>query len=188
MPTGEQTVMINGVSSNVQVQGEADDPTLLLIGSGMVRWPDALCARLVAGGRRVIRYDVRDTGRSQSYPAGEPGYTLTDLVDDAVGVLDATTTEVAHVVGLSTGGWIAQLLTLDHPERVATLTLIASRPNAPGPVDDDLPGHAAAVMGAIRDTPEPDWSDARSGRSPGAAGPDVGRGGRVRRGRRACGG
>jgi pimeloyl-ACP methyl ester carboxylesterase len=125
-------------------------------------WPDGLGERLVAGGRRVIRYDVRDTGRSESYPPGEPGYSLADLVDDAAGVLDATSTERAHVAGISTGGWIAQLLALGHPERVATLTLANSRPNPPGPVDDDLPGHAEALVQAIRSTPEPDWSDERA--------------------------
>lgn len=162
MPAGERMFTINGAASCVEVLGGADNPAVLLIGSSMLSWPDALVERLVAGGRRVIRYDVRDTGRSESYPPGEPGYSLADLVDDAVGVLDATATRVAHVAGMSAGGWIAQLLTLDHPDRVATLTLIASRPNTPGPVDDDLPGHAAAVMEAIRSTPEPDWSDERA--------------------------
>jgi pimeloyl-ACP methyl ester carboxylesterase len=153
---------INGAASCVEVQGGADDPTVLLVGSSMLSWPEELCKRLVAGGRRVIRYDVRDTGRSESYPPGEPGYSLADLVDDAVGVLDATATERAHVVGMSTGGWIAQLLALGHPGRVATLTLIASRPNPSGPVDDDLPGHDDTVMEVIRNTPAPDWSDERA--------------------------
>jgi pimeloyl-ACP methyl ester carboxylesterase len=162
MPAGERMFMINGASSCVEVQGDADSPTVLLVGSSMLSWPDELCERLVTGGRRVVRYDVRDTGRSESYPPGEPGYSLADLVDDAVGVLDATSTEGAHVAGLSTGGWIAQLLALGHPGRVATLTLIASRPNTPGPVDDDLPGHAEALLEAIMNTPEPDWSDERA--------------------------
>jgi pimeloyl-ACP methyl ester carboxylesterase len=146
----------------VEVRGGADDPTVLLVGSSMLSWPNELCERLVAGGRRVIRYDVRDTGRSESYPPGKPGYSLADLVDDAIGVLDATATKRAHVAGMSTGGWIAQLLALDHPERVATLTLVASRPNTPGPVDEDLPGHHEALMEAIVNTPEPDWSDERA--------------------------
>jgi pimeloyl-ACP methyl ester carboxylesterase len=154
--------MINGAASCVEVLGSTENPAVLLIGASMLSWRDELCERLVAGGRRVIRYDVRDTGRSESYPPGKPGYSLADLVADAVGVLDATSTEVAHVVGISTGGWIAQLLALDHPERVATLTLIASRPNTPGPVDADLPGHAEAVVKAIRSTPQPDWSDKRA--------------------------
>jgi pimeloyl-ACP methyl ester carboxylesterase len=152
-------VTINGAASCVEVRGSADDPTVLLVGSSMVSWPGELCERLAAERRRVIRYDVRDTGRSESYPPGQPGYSLADLVDDAVGVLDATATKRAHVVGMSAGGWIAQLLALDYPERVATLTLIASRPNTPGPVDQDLPGHHPALMEAIMSTPQPDWSD-----------------------------
>ena len=162
MPGNERIFMNNGAVSCIAVQGGVDDPAVLLVGSSMLSWPDELCDRLVAGGRRVIRYDVRDTGRSESYPPGEPGYSLTDLVDNAVGVLDATAAERAHVAGMSTGGWIAQLLALSHPERVATLTLIASRPNTPGPVDDDLPGHHDAVMEVIMNTPAPDWSDERA--------------------------
>ena len=162
MPATERMVMINGAVSCVEVKGRADDPTVLLVGSSMLSWPDELCGRLVAGGRRVIRYDVRDTGRSESYAPGEPGYSLADLVDDAVGVLDATATDRAHVVGMSTGGWIAQLLALGHPERIATLTLIASRPNTPGPVDDDLPGHDESLMEVIVNSTEPDWSDKRA--------------------------
>ena len=99
MPGNERMFMINGAASWVQVQGGAGGPAVLLVGSSMLSWPDELCQRLVAGGRRVIRYDVRDTGRSESYPPGEPGYCLADLVEDAVGVLDATATERAHVVG-----------------------------------------------------------------------------------------
>jgi pimeloyl-ACP methyl ester carboxylesterase len=159
VPADERIFMINGAASRVQVQGGADDPAVLLVGSSMLSWPDELCQRLVAGGRRVIRYDVRDTGRSESYPPGEPGYSLADLVDDAAGVLDVTATGRAHVVGMSSGGWIAQLLALRHPERVATLTLIASRPNPPGPVDDDLPGHHPALMEMIMKAPGPDWAD-----------------------------
>lgn len=162
VPGSERMFTINGVASCIAVQGGADDPAILLVGSSMLSWPDELCDRLVAGGRRVIRYDVRDTGRSESYPPGAPGYSLADLVDDAVGVLNATATERAHVVGMSTGGWIAQLLALNHSERVATLTLIASRPNPPGPVDDDLPGHHPALMDKIMNTPAPDWSDERA--------------------------
>ena len=103
MPAGERMFMINGASSCVEVQGGADNPTVLLVGSSMLSWPNELCERLVAGGRRVIRYDVRDTGRSESYPPGEPGYSLADLVDDAVGVLDATSTEAPTSPGCRPG-------------------------------------------------------------------------------------
>lgn len=162
MPADERMFRINEAVCCVEVRGGVDDPTMLLVGSSMLSWPDELCERITAGGRRVIRYDVRDTGRSESYPPGEPGYSLADLVDDAVGVLDATATESAHVIGMSTGGWIAQLLALDHPERVATLTLVASRPNTPGPVDDDLPEHDEALMEVIMNSAAPDWSDERA--------------------------
>lgn len=162
VPVNERMLMINGARSCVEVQGGTDGPTVLLVGSSMLSWPAELCGRLVSGGRRVIRYDIRDTGRSESYPPGEPGYSLADLVDDAVGVLDATATERAHIVGMSTGGWIAQLFALSHPDRVETLTLIASRPNPPGPVDEDLPGHDDALLEVILNTPAPGWSDRRA--------------------------
>jgi pimeloyl-ACP methyl ester carboxylesterase len=86
-------------------------------------------------------------------------YTLRDLVADAAGVLDAHGLAAAHVVGFGTGGWIAQLLALDHPERVAGLTLIATRPTAPGPNDPDLPEHAPELMAHFMNPPAVDWSD-----------------------------
>src|ERR687894_737353 len=101
MPMGEHMVRINGAACCLEVQGNAENPAVLLVGASMLSWPEEVCERLVAGGRRVVRYDVRDTGRSASYPPGNPGYSLADLVDDAVGVLDVIETGVAHVVGLS---------------------------------------------------------------------------------------
>jgi hypothetical protein len=62
VPADERMFMINGAVSCVEVQGGADDPTVLLVGSSMLSRPDELCERLVAGGRRVIRYDVRNHG------------------------------------------------------------------------------------------------------------------------------
>jgi hypothetical protein len=100
---------------------------------------DALVERLT--GRFVVRYDLRDTGRSTTVDPDLPGYTLRDLVADAVGVLDGLGIARAHVAGLATGGLIAQLVALDHPSRVASL-VIGTRPVAPGPVDDDLPEHS----------------------------------------------
>src|SRR5258707_12419019 len=102
--------MINGAASCVEVQGGVDGPTVLLVGSSMLSWPSELCKRLVAGGRRVIHYDVRDTGRSEAYPPGEPGYSLADLVDDAVGGLAPARTAAAHSEGMSTGGRASQPL------------------------------------------------------------------------------
>ena len=79
----------------------------------------------------VVRYDNRDTGGSTSYPPGEPGYTGDDLVADAAALLAVLGVGRAHVVGQSMGGALAQLLALDHPERVASLTLVATSPAGP---------------------------------------------------------
>ena len=84
-------------------------------------WEDGFCERLMAGSRFVIRYDHRDTGRSVSYEPGAAPYSLRDLAEDAVGLLDAFGLESAHLVGVSMGGWIGQLVALDHPDRVASL-------------------------------------------------------------------
>lgn len=91
-----------------------------------------LLRQLAFGGRYVIRYDNRDTGRSVTNEPVKPPYTLQDLMDDAVGVLDAYRVVRVHLVGMSLGGMIAQLIAIRRPERVATLTLIASSPHGPG--------------------------------------------------------
>src|SRR3954466_15490631 len=108
---------VNGVELCVQTFGDRNEPaTLLIMGTGasMDWWDEEFCERLAAGGRFVIRYDNRDTGRSTTYPPGAPPYTGSDLVTDAVAVLDALELQRAHVVGLSSGGALAQVLALDH--------------------------------------------------------------------------
>ena len=120
-------------------------------------WQDDFCARLAAGPRYVIRYDHRDTGQSTSYPPGAPGYTGDDLVADAAALLDVLGVAPAHVVGQSMGGALAQLMALDHPERVASLTLVATSPAGPG--DADLPPMTDEARAAFAAIAEPDWSD-----------------------------
>lgn len=155
----DEVIRVNGVDLGVETFGECAGPAVLLVGSSMLTWADGFCERLAAGGRFVIRYDMRDTGRSVGYEPGAAPYTLRDLVADAVGVLDAFGVGEAHLVGFSVGGWIAQLAALDHPGRVASLTLIATRPTAPGPSDADLPEHSERLMAHIMGAAEPDWSD-----------------------------
>lgn len=87
---------------------------------------------LAAGRRFVIRYDHRDTGRSVTYERGSPQYTGAELVADAVGVLDAYGIPAAHIVGVSAGGALAQLLALDYPDRMLSLVLISTSPATPG--------------------------------------------------------
>ena len=121
----------------VETFGSPSDPTILLIHgacASMLWWPQAFCAALADRGRHVVRYDNRDTGRSTHYPPGRPPYSLRDLADDAVGLLDALAVPDAHVVGRSMGGGVAMVAALDHPERVATLTLVGTTTGA-----DDLP-------------------------------------------------
>lgn len=115
---------------------------LLIMGTGasMLWWQDDFCLKLAAGGRFVIRYDHRDTGRFVTYEPGHPGYDSGDLVEDAVGVLDAFEIRAAHLVGVSAGGALAQLVALDHPDRTSTLTLISTTFAVPTARGRDLPG------------------------------------------------
>ncbi|MGW0181250.1 alpha/beta fold hydrolase [Nocardia sp. NPDC003345] len=154
------SVRANGVDLGVQSFGRDDDPLVLLAGgTTMLSWPDALCERLASGGRRVVRYDLRDSGASTTLDPENPDYDLRDLVSDAaalVGVLGART---AHLGGIGVGGMIAQVAALDHPDLFSALTLVGTRPVAPGPVDADLPDHDGAVMGPLFSRPWPDWAD-----------------------------
>jgi pimeloyl-ACP methyl ester carboxylesterase len=140
----EQMVDVDGAALCVEAFGDPADPAVLLIHgacASMLWWPVELCERLAARGLRVIRFDNRDTGRSTCYPPGEPGYALSDLVADAVGILDALGARRAHVVGRSMAGATALALALDHPHRVATLTLVGTTAG-----DDDLPPPAPAYL------------------------------------------
>jgi pimeloyl-ACP methyl ester carboxylesterase len=156
-------VKVNGVGLCVETFGDPGDPAILLISGAsgsMDWWEDEFCDRLAAGRRYVIRYDHRDTGRSASYPAGAPGYTGADLDADAVGLLDALGVARAHLVGVSMGGGIAQQAALDYPDRVASLTLIATSPISTGPETPALPPMADRLKALFTDPPpEPDWSD-----------------------------
>lgn len=150
----QRTVHANGVELHTETFGDPADPPILLIagtGASLDWWEDGLCARLAAGLRYVIRYDNRDTGASTTYPAGAPPYSGDDLVADALAVLDALGVPRAHVVGLSMGGMLAQRLAVQHPHRVATLTLLATSPDGPG---DPLPPPDLPAS-----PPEPDWAD-----------------------------
>lgn len=121
----------------------ADESVLLIMGLGgpMGWWSTAFCTRLAERGFHVIRYDNRDTGRSTKLRhhkvskfdvvkaflgRGTAPYGLQDLADDAVGLLDHLGVDDAHVVGVSMGGMIAQVLAVDHSGRVRSLVSIMS--------------------------------------------------------------
>lgn len=116
-------------------------PLLLIMGANAsgLTWPDELVERLAAR-HRVIRYDHRDTGRS-TWAFDERPYAIADLATDAVAVLDALEIDRAHVVGMSMGGTLVQLLLLDHPDRLRSATILATSALGAGLATDgtDMP-------------------------------------------------
>jgi pimeloyl-ACP methyl ester carboxylesterase len=149
----------NGVELCTEPFGDPADPAILLVmgvGGSMLWWEEGFCRMLAEGGRLVIRYDHRDTGRSVTYEPGALEYTGTDLVADAVGVLDAYGIPDAHVVGVSAGGAFAQLLALAFPKRLRSLVLISTSPATPG--ERKLPPATGRYRRFLA-TAEVDWSD-----------------------------
>ncbi len=157
-----QTVDLAQVSIAYQSIGRASDPALLLVmglGGQLIHWPDEVVVALCEQGFRVIRYDNRDVGLSTwrqapasanltfevlRYKLGLPvaaPYTLTDMADDALGLMDALQVQQFHVLGASMGGMIAQHLAAMAPQRVESLTLIMTSSGAEG-----LPAPNAALV------------------------------------------
>ncbi len=137
----------NGITLEYDAHGDPAAPPVLLVmglGAQMTLWPRELVDALVERGFRVIRYDNRDIGLSHKFEGAKaPGmlkllllsrfgfkpsvpYTLADMADDGIGLLDALGIDKAHVVGASMGGMIAQHMAFSHPERVISLTSIMS--------------------------------------------------------------
>jgi pimeloyl-ACP methyl ester carboxylesterase len=158
----ERMIEANGVELCTERFGDPSDPTILLImgsGASMLWWEDGFCRMLADGGRSVIRYDHRDTGRSVTYEPGRPGYTVADLLDDAAGVLDAYDVAAAHVAGVSMGAALAQLMALDFSDRVLSLVLLSASRALPG--DRELPGSTEELRRFMA-TVKVDWSDGAS--------------------------
>ncbi len=140
-------ITANNLTLHYDEHGDPSHPVILLVmglGAQMVLWPEELVEALVAKGYRVIRYDNRDIGLSQKFDgARAPGikmqvirkligwparvpYSLKDMADDGIGVLDALNIDKAHIVGASMGGMIAQLMAIHHGHRMLSLTSIMS--------------------------------------------------------------
>jgi pimeloyl-ACP methyl ester carboxylesterase len=140
-------IRANGIDLEYESFGRDSDPLILLImgfGAQLTFWPEALCHGLAARGFRVVRFDNRDVGKS-THLAGETApdpralfaevmagrrpqvpYTLDDMADDVVGLMDALRVNRAHIVGASMGGMIAQLVAINHPDRTKSLISIMS--------------------------------------------------------------
>jgi len=145
----------NGVTIEHELSGPPDGPVLLMIhgvGAQLIRWPPALCARFERAGFRTLRFDNRDVGLSSHLnnlgipdiaaivaarnEGREPElpYTLSDMAADTVGLLDALGIASAHVLGVSLGGMVAQVMAIEHRARVLSLNLFMSQsgnPNLP---------------------------------------------------------
>lgn len=154
-------VFANGITLAYESFGRPSDPPVLLImglSSQMVMWEDEFCASLAARGFRVIRFDNRDVGLSTKFSkAGMPHinalltgktkgslvvpYTLADMAQDTLGLMDELGIAKAHIVGASMGGMIGQEIALRYPDRIMTLTSIMSTtgdPLLPGPRQEAL--------------------------------------------------
>jgi pimeloyl-ACP methyl ester carboxylesterase len=133
-------VRSNGVVLRYETAGDPADPVLLLVmglGAQLIDWPPDFVELLAGQGFRVVLFDNRDSGLSTVLdhlgtpgPRGAP-YLLADLAADAAGLLRALGVPRAHVVGVSMGGMIAQQLTVDHPDLVASLCSIMSTTGDP---------------------------------------------------------
>jgi pimeloyl-ACP methyl ester carboxylesterase len=139
----EQIAPANGIEIAYQTFGKREDPALLLVmglGSQLIHWPEAFCEQLAGRGFFVIRFDNRDVGHSTKLAdapvpdlmavaggdVSEASYTLDDMADDAIGLLDHLEIDGAHVAGASMGGMIAQTLAIRHPKRVLSICSIMS--------------------------------------------------------------
>lgn len=145
---GTEFVQSNGIRMAYQEFGRAEDPVVLLVAglyNQLIRWPMEFCDLLVAHGFRVIRFDNRDIGLTDKMddavapslfrlainswfgiPVNLP-YSLNDMAADTVGLLDALGIAKVHIVGISMGGMISQLVAGLYPERVLSLTSIMSK-------------------------------------------------------------
>jgi pimeloyl-ACP methyl ester carboxylesterase len=161
----EKIIRINEIDICAESFGNPKNPAVLLIMGAtcsMVFWDEEFCQRLADTGRYVIRYDNRDVGRSIAYEPGTSHYTVVDMADDAVGVLDAYSIDQAHIVGMSLGGMIAQIIALKHPQRVLTITLMMSSIYGSDDSDRDLPPMDERILAYHANGATLNWSDEES--------------------------
>ncbi|WP_366295837.1 alpha/beta hydrolase [Paenibacillus sp. AN1007] len=169
---------VNNINIAYDSYGSEKDEAILLIaglGTQMIRWTVPFCEMLAERGFRVIRFDNRDTGLSTHFNHHDTldfeelaktlmsgqrpkiPYTLDDMANDTIGLLDALGITKAHVVGRSMGGMIAQLAASTYPERVLSLTSIMSTTGNP-----ELPPTSPDVM-ALMTRPAPNPAEDEAG-------------------------
>ncbi|KAF6574700.1 alpha/beta hydrolase [Paenibacillus sp. EKM212P] len=156
----EQLIKSDGIEICTDSFGKRVNPAILLImgaQSSLIWWEEEFCQRLAETGRFVVRYDNRDVGCSTTYEPGQPDYTFEDMADDAIRVLEAYKIEQVHIVGMSMGGMLTQMIALRHPGRVLTVTLVSTSNFAP-----DLPPMEEKVMDYFSNMGAIDWTNEQS--------------------------
>ena len=142
----------NGIEIEYETMGDPSARPLLLIGGladQLIHWDDDLCRDLSRRGHFIIRYDNRDAGLSTKFDNAASPYTLEDMADDAIGLLDALRIAKAHICGMSMGGMIAQTIAIRHPSRILSLISIYSATGNP-----ELPQPKPEIMKFLM-TPPP---------------------------------
>jgi pimeloyl-ACP methyl ester carboxylesterase len=140
----------------VEAIGDSKHPCVILVmgaQASLTWWPQEFCETLAARGRYVLRFDNRDTGLSTHYPVGAPNYSLDDMADDVIAILDGFVVAEAQLVGVSMGGIIGQIAGLKYPARFSRLAIVSSTPldgdqrNLPGPTKafQDVAGRIGKV-------------------------------------------
>jgi len=136
-------IWYNSIEPNDSIKGNI----ILIMGiaNDALAWPDYFIEPLVDSGYRVIRFDNRGTGMSDWVDdwTKDNAYSLSDMAEDAIAILDTLNIEKAHVIGASLGGMIAQTISIEHPDRVITLTSIMSTGNA---MDEELPSMNNSIV------------------------------------------
>ncbi len=136
----EKIVKVEDIELWTDSEGAPADPACLLIagaGAHARFWSDSFCDALVRKGFFVIRYDLRDTGKSSAVQFATNPYTLADLADDAMKILDAYGIEKAHLIGHSLGGYIGQYAAIHHPDRVLSLVSMSAGPLGSTPLTEE---------------------------------------------------
>lgn len=158
----EKIFRANGVDLCVETFGNPTDPPILLLAgasTSMLWWYEEFCLRLAQGPCFVIRYDYRDSGRSTTYKPGAATYTLADFAKDALAILNIFSLAKAHFVGFSLGGGISQLVAVQNPDLVASLTLISTSPVGAYPGEPDLPTMSEEIMEKFGKIVPRNWED-----------------------------
>ncbi len=141
---GEQGYAVNDDTKiwyeSIQPEDTMKGHIILIMGisNNALAWPDYFIKSLTDGGYNVIRYDNRGTGMSDWVAdwSTENAYSLEDMADDAIAILDTLNIQEAHVIGVSLGGMIAQTISIKYPERVTTLVSMISTGDI---LDPELP-------------------------------------------------